>query len=91
MVCRFTMAVERAEDGAGEATRLPRLRRRDLRRRLPPVLLAPLYRTYTARLRRRVRRAPPPNHVAVRVRAAASACHREYLQSLPAPDPADRR
>jgi short-chain Z-isoprenyl diphosphate synthase len=65
MVCRFTMAVERAKDGAGEATRLPWLRRRDLRRRLAPVLLAPLYRVYTARLRRRVRRAPPPNHVAV--------------------------
>jgi short-chain Z-isoprenyl diphosphate synthase len=29
------------------------------------LLLGPLYRIYTARLRREVRRAPPPNHVAV--------------------------
>jgi short-chain Z-isoprenyl diphosphate synthase len=36
-----------------------------LRRRLAPVLLSPLYRTYTARLRREVGGAPPPNHVAV--------------------------
>jgi short-chain Z-isoprenyl diphosphate synthase len=36
-----------------------------LGRRLAPILLGPLYRTYTARLRREVRRASPPNHVAV--------------------------
>ncbi len=59
------MVVERAEGGAGQPTRLSRFRLRHLRRRLAPVLLAPLYRTYTTRLRREVRRAPPPNHVAV--------------------------
>jgi short-chain Z-isoprenyl diphosphate synthase len=59
------MAFERAEAGTADAARLPRLRLRGLRRRLAAVLLAPLYRVYTARLRRVVRRAPPPNHVAV--------------------------
>jgi short-chain Z-isoprenyl diphosphate synthase len=59
------MAVERAEARVEEAAGHPRGRRRDLRRHLAPVLLAPLYRLYTARLRGRVRRAPPPNHVAV--------------------------
>jgi short-chain Z-isoprenyl diphosphate synthase len=57
------MAVERAEARAEQAA--GRRRRRNLRRRLAPVLLAPLYRVYTARLRRVVRRAPPPSHVAV--------------------------
>jgi short-chain Z-isoprenyl diphosphate synthase len=61
----FAMAVERAEARAEQAAGRPRRRRGDLRRRLTPVLLAPLYRVYTARLRRQVRRAPPPNHVAV--------------------------
>lgn len=59
------MAVERAEAGTGDAARLSRLRVRGLRGRLAAVLLAPLYRVYTARLRREVRRVPPPNHVAV--------------------------
>lgn len=59
------MVVERAEAGVGQPTRVPRLRLRHLLRRLAPVLLGPLYRTYTTRLRREVRRAPPPNHVAV--------------------------
>jgi short-chain Z-isoprenyl diphosphate synthase len=65
MVMRFAMVVERAEAGAGQSARLSRLRPWRLRRRLAPVLLAPLYRIYTARLRREVGRAPPPNHVAV--------------------------
>jgi short-chain Z-isoprenyl diphosphate synthase len=59
------MALERAEAGAGETARLPRLRRRILRRQPATVLLAPLYRIYTARLRRHVRHAPLPDHVAV--------------------------
>jgi short-chain Z-isoprenyl diphosphate synthase len=59
------MVVERAEAGAGKPMRLSRLRLGHLRRRVAPVLLAPLYRIYTARLRRGVGRAPPPNHVAV--------------------------
>jgi short-chain Z-isoprenyl diphosphate synthase len=59
------MVVERAEAGIRQRTRLSRLRRWRLRRRVAPVLLGPLYRIYTARLRREVRRAPPPNHVAV--------------------------
>jgi short-chain Z-isoprenyl diphosphate synthase len=59
------MAIERAEAGVGQSARVSRFRRRDVRRRLAPVLLAPLYRIYTARLRRRVRHAPPPHHVAV--------------------------
>jgi short-chain Z-isoprenyl diphosphate synthase len=59
------MALERAEARAGKTARLPRLRRRVLRRQPATVLLAPLYRIYTARLRRHVRHAPPPNHVAV--------------------------
>lgn len=59
------MVVERAGAGIRQRTRLSRLRRWRLRRRVAPVLLGPLYRIYTARLRREVRRAPPPNHVAV--------------------------
>jgi short-chain Z-isoprenyl diphosphate synthase len=59
------MALERAEAGAGETARLPRLRRRVLRRQPATVLLAPVYRIYTARLRRHVRHAPLPDHVAV--------------------------
>ena len=59
------MAVERAEAGTGDAARLPRLRVRGLRGRLAAVLLAPLYRVYTTRLRQKVRRVDPPNHVAV--------------------------
>ena len=59
------VVVERAEAGVGQRSRVLRLRRLRLRRRLAPVLLGPLYRIYTARLRREVRRASPPNHVAV--------------------------
>jgi short-chain Z-isoprenyl diphosphate synthase len=59
------MAVESAEGRVEQAAGLRRRRRGNLRRRLAPALLAPLYSVYTARLRRRVRRAPPPNHVAV--------------------------
>jgi short-chain Z-isoprenyl diphosphate synthase len=56
------MVAERAEAGARQTTRL---RLWHLRRRHTPILLGPLYRIYTTRLRRQVRRAPPPNHVAV--------------------------
>jgi short-chain Z-isoprenyl diphosphate synthase len=59
------VVVERAEAGVGQRSRVLRLRRLRLGRRLAPVLLGPLYRIYTARLRREVRRASPPNHVAV--------------------------
>jgi short-chain Z-isoprenyl diphosphate synthase len=61
----FVMAFERAEAETGDAARLPRLRVRGVRGRLAAVLLAPLYRVYTARLRRKVRLVAPPNHVAV--------------------------
>jgi short-chain Z-isoprenyl diphosphate synthase len=59
------MAFERAEAGTRDAARLPRLRVRGLRGRPAAFLLGPLYRVYTAQLRREVRRVPPPNHVAV--------------------------
>jgi short-chain Z-isoprenyl diphosphate synthase len=59
------MVAERAGAGTRQRTGLSRLRRWRLRRRVAPLLLGPLYRIYTARLRREVGRAPPPNHVAV--------------------------
>jgi short-chain Z-isoprenyl diphosphate synthase len=59
------MTVERAQAEGGRTTTLASRRLQALRRRLASLPLAPLYQIYTARLRREVRRAPPPAHVAV--------------------------